>query len=148
MKSNSMISMYKRAFGSLRKEIEAYPDDSSLWQVSHGVNNSAGNLCLHLEGSLNHFIGNILGKTGYVRNRDAEFTIKGLSKSELLNRIQDTEQMIEKVLTQLTDNEWQAEFPVDFAGKENAEFYIIYFCGHIQYHMGQINYLRRILTHS
>ncbi len=73
-------SIIKRELLKLRTEIESYQDESNLWRIEKNIANSAGNLCLHLVGNLNAYIGATLGQTGYVRDRDAEFTLKNIPR--------------------------------------------------------------------
>jgi hypothetical protein len=97
-------------------------------------------------GNLNHFIGATLGNTGYVRNRDAEFATKGLSKEELLRMLGDTQQMLQSVLAALSAEDLEKEFPYEFFGKHTTAWYMNQFLLHLQYHLGQINYHRRIVA--
>jgi hypothetical protein len=72
-----------RDLRTLAAELDAYPDDASVWACPPGIHNSAGTLVLHLAGNLRHFVGARLGGTGYVRDRAAEFAARGLSRAEL-----------------------------------------------------------------
>lgn len=130
----------------LYQEINAYPSDESLWKTAGGINNSGGNLCLHLIGNLNHFIGGTLGNTGYMRNREAEFAIKGLAKDELLRMLGDTQLMLKAVLSLLAEADLEREFPFDFLGTQTTRWYLNQFLIHLHYHLGQINYHRRLVV--
>jgi hypothetical protein len=138
--------IYLRDTQTLFNEINAYPSDESLWKVAGGISNSGGNLCLHLVGSLNHFIGATLGNTGYVRNRDAEFAIKGLTKDELLRMLGDTQLMLKSVWSNVTEADLEKEYPFEFLGKQTTRWYMNQFLLHLQYHLGQINYHRRLVA--
>ncbi|HEX2719050.1 MAG TPA: hypothetical protein VHM67_15380, partial [Gemmatimonadaceae bacterium] len=72
---------------ALRRGIEAYPDDASVWRPMPGIANVGGTLALHIAGNLQHFIGAVLGGTGYVRDRDAEFARRDVSRDEILREI-------------------------------------------------------------
>lgn len=137
--------IYLRDIQKLHDEIVLYPTDESLWLVKDGIKNSGGNLCLHLMGNLNHFIGAVLGKTGYVRNREAEFETKGLTKHELLVMVSEAQAMLQLTFPMLTDNDLEREYPVDFLGKRTTAWYLNQFLLHFQYHLGQLNYHRRII---
>jgi uncharacterized damage-inducible protein DinB len=137
--------IYLRDIKKLHDEISAYQDDASLWVVKGGIANSAGNLALHLIGNLNHFIGATLGHTGYVRNRDAEFNTKNVSKTDLLKMLDEVEEVVSKTLGGLTENNLQKEYPFDFAGKQSTAYYLMFFIAHFEYHLGQINYHRRLI---
>src|SRR5437016_2991371 len=93
-----LITLFERDLNKLTEEINQYPDDSSLWLTKEGIKNSGGNLCLHLTGNLQHFIGAVLGDSGYIRNRDAEFTLKNISKLKLLNEISNTKVAVKDAL--------------------------------------------------
>src|SRR4051812_29869176 len=91
--------LYVRELDNLHKEISAYTDESKLWATAGDIKNPPGNLCLHLLGNVNHHIGTVLGKTGYVRKREEEFVLKNIPASKLLVDITDTKAMVEKVLS-------------------------------------------------
>ncbi len=74
----NLTTLFTRDLNKLRDEISKCPDEQSIWAVRGEIANSAGNLCLHLVGNLNHFIGAVLGGNGYVRDRDAEFSLKNI----------------------------------------------------------------------
>lgn len=148
MELSQINRMYQRGFDALAKELTAFSSDHLLWETVPGINNSAGNLILHITGGVRFFIGTTIGKTDYVRNREAEFQTKGLSKEELLSHIDAARVCLNDVTSKISEKDLDAEFAFDFAGKDNGWFYINYFYGHLQYHLGQISYLRRILDQS
>jgi uncharacterized damage-inducible protein DinB len=138
--------LIKRDLGKLKDEIAAYKTESNIWIVSDGIANSAGNLCLHLVGNLNHFIGTVLGNTGYVRQRDLEFSLKDVPRSELIQKIEKTITMIDHVLDKVTDEQLEAEFPITvFAKGDTTAYFLTHLATHLDYHLGQINYHRRLL---
>jgi len=137
--------LYVREIDNLHKEISAYADESKLWIVSGQVKNSPGNLCLHLLGNINHHIGTTLGGTGYVRKRDEEFAVKGISKKKLLADITAAKAMVEKAFTGTAPAEMQKDFPAELFGKRSTEYMLCYFLGHFMYHWGQISYHRRLV---
>jgi hypothetical protein len=145
MTAQDLKFLYARELDNLHKEISDYTDENKIWTVKGDIKNTAGNLCLHLLGNLNHFIGTQIGNTGFIRNRDEEFAAKNISKEKLLKEIEDTKAMIEKVLGNTDEAAMQKEFPADFLGKRSTEFYLNYFFGHFMYHLGQINYHRRLV---
>jgi len=137
--------LYAQELENLHKEISAFTDESKLWIISGEIKNCAGNLALHLLGNVNHFIGAQIGKTGYVRNRDAEFSLKNISREKLLEDIVAAKAMIENTFQNTDPEEMQKTSPVDFLGKQTNEYVLSFFLGHFMYHLGQINYLRRLL---
>lgn len=145
MNTDYYTETYLRDIQKLQDEIQLYATDELMWQVRPGISNSGGNLCLHLIGNLQHFIGATLSHSGYVRNREKEFSTKGLTKHELLVLLHETEAMLQSVLPKLTDADLEKEYPFDFMGKRTTAWYLNQFLLHFQYHLGQINYHRRLL---
>lgn len=130
----------------LKEEIGLYKHEANLWKTEKGIANSAGNLCLHLVGNLNHFIGAVHGKTDYVRNREAEFASKNIPQAKLVSMVEDTITVIDKVLSATTDAQLQAEYPIAvFGDKMTTGYFFIHLAGHLGYHLGQINYHRRLI---
>ena len=143
----ALLFLYRRDLKRLQKEIAAYSNPDDLWLKSGEINNTAGNLCLHLMGNLNHFIGHVLGKTDYVRQRTREFTDKNIPIDDLLLGIKETRHTVEKVLLELDPKELEKEFPIQvFEVPYSTLQMIIHLQGHLNYHLGQINYHRRILS--
>jgi uncharacterized damage-inducible protein DinB len=143
---SELITIYKRDLKKLEDEINAFADESNLWKITGNVKNSSGNLCLHLVGNLNTYLGKNLGNTGYIRNRPAEFSTKGISKAQLTNMISDTSVMVQQVLSKLKNEDLQHNYPEQVLGYEmTTGFFLLHLCAHLSWHMGQINYLRRIL---
>lgn len=135
-----------RDLAVLEKEISSYPSDADLWKVAGDIKNPAGNLCLHLCGNLQYYIGAVLGNSGYVRNRDAEFSTKGLSKEELLNEIAKTRKAVSKALENLNPTILETIYPVEvFKDPMTTGYFLIHLSAHLGYHLGQINYHRRLL---
>lgn len=146
MLTETLIKIFKRDLNKLKIEINAYHIEAHLWLVPEGISNSAGNLCLHLVGNLNHFIGATLGETGYVRKRDLEFSLKDVSKIEMTKQIDDTIVMIETVLGKLTASDLQKEYRRNpFEDFMTTEYFLVHLTTHLAYHLGQINYHRRLL---
>ncbi|AZB11784.1 DUF1572 domain-containing protein [Chryseobacterium sp. G0162] len=144
--TESLRSLYNRDLNKLKTEIEAYQKEENLWKVDKNISNSAGNLCLHLIGNLNHFIGTYLGNTGYVRNRELEFSLKDVPRAELIDKIGATATMIDFVVSQLPESEMEKEYPlVVFEDKMTTGYFLIHLLSHLDYHLGQINYHRRLL---
>ncbi|MEP6747191.1 MAG: DUF1572 family protein [Bacteroidota bacterium] len=139
-------AFYIRDLKKLRQEISLYRSEKTIWLTSKEIANSAGNLCLHLVGNLNTFIGTVMGNTGYVRHRDAEFSLKDVPKDELLKKIDDTIVVIEKTLAGKNDELLAKEYPVlVFEKKTSTGEMLIHLSTHLSYHLGQVNYHRRLL---
>lgn len=144
----SLSAVFEKDLIRLKTEIESYSDEEKLWVKAEGINNSAGNLCLHILGNLNNYIGAILGKTGYERNRQAEFSEK-TSKEFLIKSLDETTEMVKKVISDLDAQQLDQIYPDNVFGYEmKTDFFLIHLVGHLNYHLGQINYHRRILCYN
>jgi len=142
----SLRSLYSRDLNKLKTEIEFYQNENSIWKIDKNIANSAGNLCLHLVGNLNNYIGAELGKTGYIRNRELEFSLKDISRAELIEKVTATIAMVDNVLNKLTSEDLEKEYPlVVFENTMTTGYFLIHLITHLDYHLGQINYHRRLL---
>lgn len=138
--------IFVRDLQKLKTEIESYQHEKNIWLIKDNISNSAGNLCLHLMGNLNHFIGATLGNSGYVRNRDLEFELKDVPRTELISKIEDTIKAVEAGLDQVKEDQLKNDYPlVVFGDKTSVEFMLLHLITHLSYHLGQINYHRRLL---
>ncbi|WP_278043590.1 DinB family protein [Cecembia calidifontis] len=131
----------------LKNELKAYQNEANIWMVSGGITNSAGNLALHLIGNLNHYIGAEMGNSGYQRDRDSEFTIKNVPRDEILKMIEDTRHIITKALLEFPEDWFSRRYPLEeFGYPMTYEYFMVHLVSHINYHLGQINYHRRLLS--
>ena len=142
----TLKTLFNRDLNKLRQEIELFKNENNIWKVEHDIKNSAGNLCLHLVGNLNAFIGKAIGKIDYVRNRESEFSLKNVPREELLDKIDKTMQVVNLSLSNMDENILNEEFPIlVFEKKTSVEYMLIHLSTHLSYHLGQINYHRRLL---
>jgi len=142
----TLQKIFKRDLEKLKQEIASYRDENNLWVVDKSIANSAGNLCLHLVGNLNTFIGAEMGKTGYVRDRDREFSQKNIPQDELVKMIGDTITVVENGLNKLKEEDLEKEYPLlVFKEKTSTGYFLIHLTVHLGYHLGQVNYHRRLL---
>jgi DinB family protein len=136
-----------RDLKALKREIEAYPADADLWRVAPGIANCGGNLALHCAGNLQHFIGVVLGGTEYARNRDAEFNSKGVPRAELLAQADAAIAAVRLGLERVTAAQWDAPYPLPVAGVTlTTGDFMTHLAAHMGYHLGQIDYHRRLVT--
>jgi len=143
---DALNSIYDRDLDKLIFEISSFKKEENLWKTKDGIANSAGNLCLHLVGNLNHFIGAVIGDSGYIRNRDLEFSESDIPSSRLIDAVNETKKIVNSTLTQFEKAQLDAPYPINVFGDEMTnEFFILHLLTHLNYHVGQINYLRRIL---
>ena len=142
----TLKTLFNRDLNKLKTEIELYNNDINLWKVEKQIANSAGNLCLHLIGNLNTYSGGEIGKTNYVRHRELEFSLKDISKTELVKKIEETKIIVEYSLDKLTIQQLENEYPIlVFENKTSTGHLLIHLATHLTYHLGQINYHRRLL---
>ena len=143
---DTLQQLYKRDLTQLKTEITSYTKEENLWVVNGAITNSGGNLCLHLLGNLNAFIGAQIGNTGYVRDREFEFAGKDVSIASLTRQIDDTIIVVQKALALVDQNLLASEYPIKvFKEPMTYEFFLIHLSSHLTYHLGQINYHRRLL---
>jgi len=142
-----LIRLFEKDLNKLTEEINLYPDDSSLWVVQEGIKNSGGNLCLHITGNLQHYMGAVLANSGYVRNRDAEFSLKNTTKQKLLGEVEAATMSVRDTLEQISKKDLEKEYPAKvFEEPVTTEYFLLHLLSHLNYHVGQINYHRRLLT--
>jgi uncharacterized damage-inducible protein DinB len=136
-----------RDLAALRRELESYPDERAIWTVAPGIANSAGTLALHLAGNLQHFVGAVLGGTGYRRDREAEFTRRNVPRAELIAELQRAEAAVEAVLPGLPDDDLAKQYPEEISGQRPSTAHaLVHLASHLAYHLGQVNYHRRLLA--
>lgn len=142
----SVQTLLLRDLDKLEREISSYPTTASLWKIEKQISNSAGTLCLHLCGNLQHFIGAILGQSGYVRDREKEFSLRDVSQKELVLQIIETKDAIRKAFEKLSESNLQEIYPVTvFDAPMTVHHFLVHLHGHLNYHLGQINYHRRLI---
>lgn len=147
MLQDTLRKLFTRDLNKLRAEIELYPDERSIWVIDGQIANSGGNLCLHLIGNLNTYIGAELGGTGYIRHRDLEFSLKDIPSEELIRQINETIGIVGTTLSHLSDEQLAADYPqIVLNGQTTStEYFLIHLATHLAYHLGQGNYHRRLL---
>lgn len=144
--TSELAFLFDRDLAKLSKQIEAFPTDEALWQTLPGVINSAGNLALHIEGNLREFVGRQLGNLPYERKRDLEFSSKGQSRDELCKRLAELRRSIPSVIEELSAEQIEMEYPkAVLEVATSTQQFLIHLYGHLNWHLGQVDYLRRIL---
>jgi hypothetical protein len=141
--------LFNRDLNRLRNEIEQYKNEDDIWKVEGEIKNSAGNLCLHLVGNLNTYIGKELGKLEYVRNRELEFSLKNVPRQELIQKIENTIKVINETMDNFDEILFETEYPIlVFDHKTSTEYLLVHLTTHLAYHLGQINYHRRLIENG
>jgi uncharacterized damage-inducible protein DinB len=142
----TLKSLFIRDLNRLKTEIESYTSEAKIWIIDKHIANSSGNLCLHIAGNLNTYIGKGLGRIKYIRNRDQEFSLKNIPRAELVDKITGTIAMVDQVLSQLDESELNKEYPtIVLDTKTSTEYLLVHLATHLAYHLGQVNYHRRLL---
>ncbi|MEO1052164.1 MAG: DUF1572 family protein [Bacteroidota bacterium] len=139
-------TLFERDLNRMKEELMQYKEHMLLWSTDGEINNSAGNICLHVCGNLLHYIGTIIGKTGFKRDRESEFTIKNLPLSDLVERIDQTIEAVNTTLDAMEEADLEKPYPLHFLGTQTTQFYFMHLYGHLSYHRGQINYHRRLIS--
>jgi uncharacterized damage-inducible protein DinB len=142
-----LAALFRRDLEKVIQQLQAFPDGPALWQLAPGVTNSAGNLALHLEGNLREFVGRQLGEVAYQRRREQEFAAKGVPIHEMIKRLDSLAELIPRVVASLSDEAMAAPYPSQVVGGyQSTQQFLLHLLGHLNYHLGQIDYLRRFLT--
>ncbi|WP_029268655.1 DUF1572 family protein [Flavobacterium sp. KJJ] len=142
----TLKTLFNRDLHKLKVEIESYQNESQIWAIDKNISNSGGNLCLHLIGNINTYIGAEIGKTGYIRNRPLEFSLKDIPRSELINKIEETILVVNNAFDTLTEADLEKIYPqIVFEKEMTTDFFLVHLSTHLGYHLGQINYHRRLV---
>lgn len=143
---DELRKVFLKDLQKLKEEIGLYKSETNIWKIEKQIANSAGNLCLHLVGNLNTYFGAVIGKTGYIRNRDLEFSQKNVPQKELVSMVENTITMLDKVMKSMADEELEEEYPLlVLKEKTSTGYFLFHLSSHLGYHLGQINYHRRLI---
>jgi hypothetical protein len=147
MVSTELAAVFARDLMRLIQELRAFPDATTIWQTTPGITNSAGTLALHLEGNLREYVGRQLGQIAFTRQRPLEFSTRGVEQAELIARLEAVMELVARVISALSDAQLAADYPEAVLGKPvSTRFFLIHLAGHLNYHLGQVDYLRRFVT--
>ena len=142
----NIADLYERDLNKLIEELNQFKKEKDVWKTKGDVKNSAGNLTLHLLGNLNHFIGRTLGNTDFIRKREDEFSLKNIPREQLITQINSLKEVIKDTLSKLSEEDLKQQFPLKIGEQEfTTEMLLTFLLSHFNYHLGQVNYLRRML---
>ncbi len=148
MLTEILQQLYERDLEKLKVEIELYSDEPDIWRKAGDIPNSAGNLCLHLAGNLRHFFGAVLGGTDYVRDRDNEFASGPVPRADLIAGVDAAHADVLATLAKLSDEDYRKTYPIEVFGHPmTTGYFLVHLATHLNYHLGQINYHRRLVGH-
>ena len=147
MITDTLKSLFSRDLAKLKQELELYTKEENIWRIDKNITNTAGNLCLHLVGNLNTYIGAVLGGTDYIRNRPEEFSLRNIPRQQLISKIETTINVVEEALSALTEDQVKGQYPQTVLDDRvvTTEYFLVHLAGHLNYHLGQVNYHRRLL---
>ncbi len=146
MLTENLALLFERDILRVKTEISLYTDETKLWLTVPGISNAAGNLCLHLLGNLQHYIGGILGHSGYIRNRPEEFSQKNIPAQQMTENLERVALLVAKTLRELPQDQLEKEYPEKvFEQPMTVEYFLLHLLAHLNYHLGQINYHRRMV---
>jgi uncharacterized damage-inducible protein DinB len=144
----TLQKLFNRDLLRLKNEIVSFKNQHAIWQIDHEIFNSAGNLTLHLIGNLNTYIGAEFGKTNYTRDRPLEFSLKNIPQEELISMIEQTRIVVKDALEKIQNEDLKKEYPIlVFEQPCTCEYLLVHLTTHLSYHLGQINYHRRLMDH-
>ena len=143
----AVAAILDRDLQALAREVSAYPDERALWDTPPGITNSAGTLALHLAGNVRHYFGAQLGGTGYVRDRPAEFASRDVARATILAQIEEARAAVRAAAARTTLDRLQEDFPEVVGGvRVVTGEYLIHLVSHFAFHLGQLDYHRRVVT--
>ena len=147
MVTTELAELFARDIARLIQELQAFPDTAAVWRTAPGVANAAGTLALHLEGNLREYIGRQLGAIAYTRQRPLEFSARDVERIDLIARLEAVRDTIPKVVSQLSSSQLDSHYPEAIHGKSiTTRQFLIHLEAHLNYHLGQVDYLRRFVT--
>jgi uncharacterized damage-inducible protein DinB len=144
--NDSVSTILIRDLNKVIMELNAFREEQNMWVVDGTINNSAGNLALHISGAVSHFIGAVLGKNGYVRAREKEFALKDVPRDEVIEKVRDAMRTVTTVLPLIKEEQLDETFPERMGDQTlSIGFFLMHLLSHVNYHLGQINYHRRLV---
>ena len=125
------------------RELAAPLSEEQLWQKPFPFGNSFGHLVLHLTGNLNYYIGAEIAGTGYVRDRDREFTEpKHLLKNEVLKSFDAAIEVVLRAIRAQSEGDLTKAYTAAREDDAGNRFNIFLRCAtHLHHHVGQMVYL-------
>jgi hypothetical protein len=147
MTGKMLSAIITRELMAIERELNAYKTEEQVWALPPGLPNSGGTLALHAAGNLQHFVGAVLGGSSYVRDRDAEFQRRNVPRSELLEELRRAASSVQQVLERVDGATLEGDYPLPVANRRlvTSDF-LLHLATHLAYHVGQLDFHRRIVT--
>ena len=142
----ALASEYRHRAAELHKWVDPLSEEQ-LWRNPFSHGNSVGHLVLHLTGNLNYYVGARIAGTGYVRNRDLEFSeARMLPKADVLRKFDEVIATVIASIEQQTEADWTAPYTAEREPESRNRVTLFIRCAsHLYHHVGQIIYLSREL---
>lgn len=147
MTGQTLAAILVRELKAIERELNAYRTEEQIWALPPGLPNSGGTLALHAAGNLQHFVGAVLGGSSYVRDRDAEFQRRNVPRSELIEELRRTASSVQQALERVDGATLDGDYPLPVANRRlvTSDF-LLHLATHLAYHVGQLDFHRRIVT--
>ena len=124
------------------RELAAPLTEKQFWTKPYNYGNSFGHLVLHLTGNLNYYIGAQIAKTGYVRDREREFTEPNPpSKEEALKGLDASVAIVIETVRAQSSEDWSKPYSAVNTNCKIRLDIILQCAAHMQHHIGQMIYL-------
>jgi len=121
--------------------------EGQFWRNPFPYGNDIGHLVLHLTGNLNYYIGAQIAQTGYVRDRDKEFTDKQPpTKAEALERFDRAIALVADTIRKQSADDWSAFYTGRGVSAANRFAAVLDSTAHADHHLGQIIHVARELA--
>lgn len=148
--ASTAFARYAEMIRAKVHELAAPLSDDQFWRKPYPYGNSFAHLVLHLTGNLNYYIGAQIARTGYVRDRDREFTEpERRPKAQVLAAFDDAMAMVVRTIEAQTEADWSRPYEAKGEPETTDRFAIVLRCvGHAYHHVGQMIYLAKELERT
>jgi uncharacterized damage-inducible protein DinB len=147
MNAHLLAAIITRELRATERELNAYATEEQIWELPVGLPNSGGTLALHIAGNLQHFVGAVLGGSSYVRDRDAEFQRRNVPRAEMVEELRRAEIAVRETLQRVDDGILAGTYPLPVANRRlTTSDFLMHLATHLAYHVGQLDFHRRIVT--
>jgi uncharacterized damage-inducible protein DinB len=145
--SSDLASYYQYIAEHVHKWVDPLTQEQ-FWHNPFLYGNSAGHLILHMTGNLNYYIGARVAESGYIRDRDREFTeTEKPKKQEVMDAFDQTIAMVVATIKKQKPDDWMAAYSAEREPEAEERFMIFLRCaGHAYHHVGQLIFLSKELT--
>lgn len=137
-----------RDLKALRRALEVYDNEQDIWKTPPGIANSGGNIALHVVGNIRAFVGAQLGGIAYDRDRDAEFSRHDVPRAELLKLVDEAIKAVADGLPKVKEDDLAQPYATPAGVTVDKSDWLLHLVSHLAYHLGQLDYHRRLVTGS